>query len=150
MLQNEYRQVNKNSNHITDFSLAKIESATKSHFFSNTIMNLESNFFENADIELNFEQTSNDTYLKNKNITSSINNSSSLLNSFLDFSASKEDLSIETRFEVYEDLTKDRSDRYQYIYPDFSISKSINTETDLKGNLKFKPGLRIILFGSPN
>jgi len=137
MLQNEYRQVNKNSNHITDFSLAKIESATKSHFFSNTIMNLESNFFENADIELNFEQTSNDTYLKNKNITSSINNSSSLLNSFLDFSASKEDLSIETRFEVYEDLTKDRSDRYQYIYPDFSISKSINTETDLKGDLKF-------------
>ena len=38
---------------------------------------------------------------------------------------------------MYEDLTKDRSDRYQYIYPDFSISKSINTETDLKGDLKF-------------
>ncbi len=137
MLQNEYRQVNKNSNHITDFSLAKIGNASKSHFFSNTIMNLESNFFENSDIELNFEQTSNNTYLKNNNITSSINSSSSLLNSFFDFSASKEDLSIETRFEVFEDLTKGRSDRYQYIYPDFSISKSINTETDLKGDLKF-------------
>ena len=78
MLQNEYRQANKNSNHITDFSLAKIGNATKSHFFSNTIMNLESNFFENSDIELNFEQTSNDTYLKNNKITSSINNSSSI------------------------------------------------------------------------
>jgi len=137
MLQNEYRQVNKNSNHISDFSLSRSSSDTKSHLFSNTTMNLESNFFENSDIEFNFEQTSNDTYLKNNKITSSINNSSSLLNSFFDYTASKEDLSIETRFEVYEDLTKDKSDRYQYIYPDFSISKLINTDSNLKGDLRF-------------
>ncbi len=137
MLQNEYRQVNKNSNHITDFSIGKNESATKSHLFSNTMVSLESNLFENSNIEFNIEQTSNDTYLKNNKITSSINNSSSLLNSFIDYSASKEDLSIETRVEVFEDLSKDTSDRYQYIYPDFSISKLINTETDLKGNLRF-------------
>ncbi len=137
MLQNEYRQVNKNSKHITDFSLGKSTNSTKTHLFSNTQMNLESNFFENSDIELNIETTSNDTYLKNNNISSSINNNSSLLNSFFDYSASKEDLSIETRFEVYEDLTKDKSDRYQYIFPDFSISKLINTEKNLKGDLRF-------------
>ena len=137
MLQNEYRQVNKNSKNITDFSLGKTTNSTKTHLFSNTEMSLESNFFENSDIELNIETTSNDTYLKNNNISSSINNNSSLLNSFFDYSASKEDLSIEARLEVYEDLTKDKSDRYQYIFPDFSVSKLINTETNLKGDLRF-------------
>ena len=137
LLQNEYRQVNKNSNHITDFSINKNKSSSKSHLFSNTKMDLELDFFENSDIEFNIEQTSNDTYLKNNKITSSINNSSSLLNSFVDFNASKEDFSITTRFEVFEDLSKDRSDRYQYIYPNFAISKLINTESDMKGELKF-------------
>ena len=137
LLQNEYRQVNKNSNHITDFSIGKKKSATKSHLFSNTKMNLKSDLFENSDIEFNIEKTSHDTYLKNNKITSSINNSVSNLNSFVDFNASKEDLSIYARVEVFEDLSKDKSDRYQYIYPDFKISKLINTESDLKGDLKF-------------
>ena len=76
LLQNEYRQVNKNSNHITDFSINKSKSSTKSHLFSNTKMNLESNLFENSDVEFNIEHTTHDTYLKNNKITSSINNSS--------------------------------------------------------------------------
>ncbi len=136
MLQNEYRQVNKNSKHITDFSVGKNKSATKSHIFSNTKMNLESDLFENSNIEFNFEKTSHDTYLKNNKITSSLNSNVSNLNSFIDFNASKEDLSVYTRVEVFEDLSKDKSDRYQYVYPDFSISKLINTEADLKGDLK--------------
>ena len=37
---------------------------SKSHFFSNTKINFENNFFENANLEINFEQVSNDTYLK--------------------------------------------------------------------------------------
>ena len=49
----------------------------------------------------------------------------------------KKILAYTTRFEVFEDLSKDRSDRYQYIYPDFTITKLINTESDLKGELKF-------------
>ena len=137
VLLNEYRQVNKNSNHISDFSLGKNQSATKSHLFSNTKMNLESNLFENSDIEFNIEKVSHDTYLKNNKIISSVNSSLSNLNSFIDFNASNEDLNIYVRAEVFEDLGKTKSDRYQYVYPDFSITKSINTELDLKGDLKF-------------
>jgi len=137
LLQNEYRQVNKNSNHISDFSINKKKSSTRSHLFSNTKINLESNIFENSDVEFNIEHTTHDTYLKNYKITSSINDNPSLLNSFIDFNASKEDLSIATRFEVFEDLSKGRSDRFQYIYPDFTIAKLIDTELDLKGELKF-------------
>ena len=33
LLQNEYRQVNKNFDHITDFSLKRLDEGTKSHFF---------------------------------------------------------------------------------------------------------------------
>ena len=137
LLQNEYRQVNKNSNHISDFSVGKENSATKSHLFSNTKINLESDLFDNSDIEFHIEKTSHDTYLKNKKITSTLNNSLSNLNSFVDFNASREDLSLYARAEVFEDLGKNKSDRYQYIYPDFSISKLINTETDIKGDLTF-------------
>ena len=137
LLQNEYRQVNKNSNHISDFSINKSKNSSKSHLFSNTTMNLELDFFENSDVEFNIEHVTHDTYLKNYKITSSINNNPSLLNSFVDFNASKEDLSVATRFEVFEDLSKDRSDRYQYIYPNFEVSKLINTESDLKGSLSF-------------
>ena len=137
LLQNEYRQVNKNSNHISDFSVGKDNSATKSHLFSNTKIILESDLFDNSDIEFHIEKTSHDTYLKNKKITSTLNNSLSNLNSFVDFNASREDLSLYARAEVFEDLGKNKSDRYQYIYPDFSISKLINTETDIKGDLTF-------------
>tara|TARA_Y100000590_G_scaffold469470_1_gene657232 strand:+ start:641 stop:3028 length:2388 start_codon:yes stop_codon:yes gene_type:complete len=137
LLQNEYRQANKNSDHISDFSVSKSKSSTKSHLFSNTKMNLETNIFENSDLEFNIEHSTHDTYLKNYKISSSINDNPSLLNSFVDFNASKGDLSIATRFEVFEDLSKNRSDRYQYVYPDFTITKLINTEIDLKGELSF-------------
>ena len=36
LIQNEYRQVEKNTNFITDFSLKKLDKSTKTHFFSNT------------------------------------------------------------------------------------------------------------------
>ena len=37
LVQNEYRQIEKNTKHITDFSFKKTDSSSKSHFFSNTI-----------------------------------------------------------------------------------------------------------------
>ena len=36
---------------------------SKSHFFSNSILNFNNKFFENSDLEINFEQVSNDTYI---------------------------------------------------------------------------------------
>ena len=56
LLQNEYRQENKNSSHITDLSLKKEKNSSKSHFFSKTIANLDLSFFENSEIEVNVEQ----------------------------------------------------------------------------------------------
>ena len=46
MFQNEYRQVNKNSKHIADFSLKAKDSTSKTHFFSNSIAKLQMEMFD--------------------------------------------------------------------------------------------------------
>ena len=68
LLQNEYRHVEKNFNHISDFSLKKLQDGTKSHIFSNSQINLNSSNFLNSNLEINLEKTSNDTYLKNEKL----------------------------------------------------------------------------------
>ena len=47
IFQNEYRQVNKNSSIIADFSLNKKNSSSKSHFFSNSLTKLNLSNFSN-------------------------------------------------------------------------------------------------------
>ena len=137
LIQNEYRQVEKNLKHISDFSLKKLEHSTKSHFFSNTKILLDTTF-ENSEVEINLEKTSNDTYLKSDNITSALNNNQDLLNSYIKYSIDKEDLNFSAEIESYEDLSKEKnSDKYQYILPNFSLSKLIKLGSNLGGNLVY-------------
>ena len=135
LFQNEYRQENKNSSHITDLSIKKSKSESKSHFFSNTLANLEFSFFESSEIEFNVETTSNDNYLKSHKIKSDITNNNSLLNSFLSFKGNNKDLYFEAKVEAYEDLTKENSsDKYQYLLPSFELSKNFNNNFNLETN----------------
>ena len=60
LIQSEYREINKNSDHNLDFSSLD----GKNHFFSKSNKKLQLNSFENSEIYLDLEQTSNDTYLK--------------------------------------------------------------------------------------
>ena len=132
LFQNEFRQENKNSSHISDFSLKKKSGGSKSHFFSNTISNLNFTNFDSGELEVNFETTSNNTYLKSHNIKTEITNNSSLLNSFLSIKANKEDLFLEARVESYEDLTREKSsDKYEYLFPSLELSKSFNNNLNL-------------------
>jgi len=139
LIKNEYRQVEKNTNHISDFSLKKLDLSTKSHFFSNTKLSLENNF-DFSEMEINLEKTSNDTYLKSDNIVSKTrNDNQSLLNSYIKFDASNEDLDIFAEISAYEDLTKEKnSDKFQFILPNFTISKLLNNNSNLDGSLNYK------------
>ena len=140
LIQNEYRQVEKNTKHISDFSLKKLGALSKTHFFSNTKHSLENNF-DFSEIEINLEKTSSDTYLKSDNIKSKTRNSNnlSLLNSYIKFDASSEDLNIFAEISAYEDLTQEKnSDKFQYILPNFSISKLLNNNSNLQGDLNYK------------
>ena len=73
LFQNEYRQVNKNSKHLADFSLKNKDSTSKTHFFSNSITKLNMSLFDISEIEMNLEATSDDNYLKTHNIKSVVN-----------------------------------------------------------------------------
>ena len=140
LIQNEFRQKEKYTSHITDFSLKKFEKSSKSHFFSNTKKKLN-NDFEFSEIEINLEKTSNDTYLKKNNIKTKTrdNSNQSLLNSYVKFNATGDDYKIFSEMSVFEDLSKSKnSDKYQYIFPNFSISKLLKTQKDINGNLNFK------------
>ena len=136
ILQSEYRQANKNSDHIFDTSY-KVDDS-KIHFFSNSIVNLGLSAFDTSKIEFNLQRTSNDTYLKTYNLKSSLINNTSTLNSFLNFDASREDLSVSSSIQVYENLAQTKNDRYEFIFPTFDIIKDINVGYDLGGNLSFK------------
>ncbi len=143
LFQNEYRQVNKNSKHVADFSLKAKDSTSKTHFFSNSIAKLKMEMFDLSEIEMNLETTSEDNYLKTHNIKSAINNNQSLLNSFLVFRGSSRDVDLEAKVEAYEKLTVERSsDKYEYIFPSYKFSKRLpsnfngNYEIISSGNIK--------------
>ncbi len=143
LFQNEYRQVNKNSKHIADFSLKSKDSTSKTHFFSNSLAKIDVEMFDISEIEMNLETTSDNDYLKTHNIKSKVNNNQSLLNSFLIFRGSSRDMDLETKIEAYEDLTVDRSsDKYEYIFPSYKFSKRLpsnfdgNYEIISSGNIK--------------
>ena len=108
---------------------------SKSHFFSNTLANLELSYFENSELEINIETTSNENYLKSHKIKSEITNNNSLLNSFLILRGSNQNTYFEAKMESYEDLTKEKSsDRYQYLLPSFEISKNFKNNLSLISN----------------
>ena len=140
LTQVEFRQIEKDYENNVDFSLKKMDdSYKKSHFFSNSNIDLNLNGFDSASLEINLQNTTSDTYLKTDNIKASQDFSMSSLNSFLNFNAAKEDLNVSIEFQAYEDLTIERdSDKFQYVYPNFSISKTIDTAFNKYGSFNYQ------------
>ena len=135
LLQSEYREVNAEYNHILDLSFMSEKNASnKSHFFSKTTRNFELNNFEDSELNLEIQQTSNDTYLKTYKLKSPIINNSNTLASTLGFNVYREDLSLSAEFYAYEDLAKKESDRFEFIYPSYALAKQLNLDAELSGN----------------
>ncbi len=143
VLQSEYRKIGKKYNHISDFSFYTSEfgnndQTSKSHFFSNTKFSYENGIFQEYDLSLNVEQVSNDTYLKKYKINSPLIESETLMHSFIEFNGYNDDSSLSLSTEVYEDLTKKTSDRYELILPNLNYSKDFKNFFDLQGSLNFQ------------
>jgi len=136
VLQNEYRQKTKNSYTIADFSFTNgINSNlnnkrnTRSHFFTNTKMNLNLEKFITSALEINYEKTSNDNYLKLFNLESPLllqNND--VLESRIQLDLEHSNYDFTTSFEMYETLDGLNSDRYEYVLPSYNFSKMFNLE----------------------
>ena len=135
----EFRQKEKNYDNIIDYSFKETNGQSKSHLFSNSKINLGLDDYDNSSLEINLEGTNNDTYLKTDNIKTSQYYDSSSLNTFVAFNANNEKLDTSIEFQVYENLSADKEhNRYEYIYPNFSISKTLDTAFNEYGSFNYK------------
>ena len=136
MIQNEYRQVNKNSSFVADLGFVKDYKPSNSnkksiaHLFSKFDINLDLPNFETSELRLSLEKVNNDTYLKV--FDSVIPNTKvkpknlDLLTSEILFNLSHENYEFESGIQSFEDLNKSNNDRYQYILPYYNFSRILN------------------------
>lgn len=137
LVQTEFRQINKNSNHIADLSIFNDPKKSKGHFFYDYKKKFSLNNFDKSNLNLKIEKTSSSTYLKNNNLVSSLINNYDFLNSNLNLSLEKENLSINSNLIIYEDLNKSNNDKYEYILPKIDIITKIPNKTKLDGEFSF-------------
>ena len=135
LAQTEYRKETKNSSHIIDISLnndQSISNDTRTHFFSNSNINLENKFLDEGSLFLKVEKISNDNYASIYNLesTSPIIKDTSTLESIIEFSGSRNDFYIDISGEVYEKMNFHNSDKYEFVYPNYSLSKIYNLENN--------------------
>ena len=140
LAQSEYRSVNEKSKHIVDFSLLNEKNhSSKNHFFSNSQKELNTNYFDDAEMSLDLQHSSNDTYLKKYQLQSPLINDVGTLTSTLSFNASKENLSLEADFIMYEKLSDiPDSDKYEYVYPSFNLKKDLYADLLTSGSLSLR------------
>ena len=138
LFQSEFRQKNKKSDHIADLSqFISNDLSSKGHLFYNFKKSYVSENFDDIELNINLEQVSDDTYLKAYKIESPIiNNTSNLINS-VNLSFYNERQTINTDLNIYEDLSKRDSDRYEYV-PNFSFSKAINNNYSFRSRGYYK------------
>ncbi len=142
LLRSEYRKITKNSEHILDFSLNKNENdkknGTKTHFFSESLFDLDLPNLDTSYINLNIQKTSSDNYLKRYSLESqdTIVNEVDVLESSFKFSASKNDFWLDLSFESYETIGKPNSDRYEFIYPFYTLNRIFNLNKPLVESLE--------------
>ena len=135
LLQSEYREINKNSNHILDFSFLKDKNHTKNHFFSKSDIALNLENFDETELKLQLQHVSNDTYLKTHKLKSPIIGNNNVLTSSLEFQSYRDDLAFSTNFHIFEDLSLRNNDRFEFIYPSYTLRKTFDEEIDFDGLL---------------
>ncbi len=143
LLQSEYRKVTKSSSHILDFSINESDAdknkGTKTHFFSKSYFVLDMPDIDESYINLEIQRTSSDNYLKLYSLDTedSIVSEVGVLESVFEFAAMKNDFWLDLTFESYETLGKLSGDRYEFVYPNYTLNKIIDLEKSFVENLEF-------------
>ncbi len=139
LLQTEYRQVTNSSSSISDFGIFNEKNKdSKNHFFYNLDKTLDFDYFDDSSLKLKIEKTSNDTYLRAQKVNSKIINNYGVLENSVNLNMFSDDLFVEADLKVYEDLDKNKSDRYEFILPKIKLVKEIENMTNLDGKFSFE------------
>ena len=143
MFQNEYRQENKNSSFIADFSYikgyqSKVSGSTYSnrnsisHLFSKYDLDLGFKNYTTSKVKFFLEKVNNDTYLKlfenvltvdKKKFENDLKDKNNLT-SGLELTLDKDKYSFTAGITNYENLQKRNNDRYQQVLPYYDYSTS--------------------------
>ena len=134
LLQNEYRQALQNSDILSDFSFLVGDAGTKGHLFYNQLGKMK-----NINYEINLQDVRGDNYLKTHKLidTSPLIENDGLLISSLDLNWNLDNSKLSTSFKIFEDLSRNYHDRFQYIFPDFYYSKNLEIPKEYDGNFNF-------------
>ena len=135
LIHNEYRQENENSSFIADFGVADGYKSTENgeekrinHLFAEFKKKLNLKNFINSDFKLFVQRTNKDTYLKifSDSLAESMikPQNSDILNSGFNFLLEHKNYSMDVGVDVFEDLTKLQSDRYQFVFPYYNYSQN--------------------------
>ena len=153
IIQSEFRKQNKDSFLITDFALLRDYKRSSDNKYKNAnhlFLDYKSqlnipNYLDSA-FEVHIEKVTNDTYLKvfQNNLFDTHTllkpNSLSTMSSNVKFYLDQEDQNLETGLVVYENLGQKNSDRYQYTFPYYDLSKNITSiisDNSIYGSLNF-------------
>ena len=147
MFQNEYRQKNKNSSFIADFSLTtgykSILSNKKnsiSHLFAKFNSDLKLKNFDYSNFYASFQKVTNDTYLKvfdtNLQETQLKPSDSSGLTSEVKIVLNDSKSNFNAGAKIFENLGLSNNDRYQYVLPYYNYERSIKNNFDF-GKINF-------------
>ena len=143
----EYRQVFKNSNLIFDFghtqgyknTSSTKKSGDKSHFFTKFKKRFITDKQTENNLEVSFQHVSDKKYLKLYRINSDlVDYGTETLENFIDFKHydDEDNFSLAFRTSNYRTLKDNYNDKYEYIFPDLSLSKSLFSEKFGNGDLQ--------------
>ena len=135
LLQNEFRQILKDSSVLSEFGFLVGKDGTKAHLFYNRIGSYNSRF----DYELNLQNVKGDNYIKTHNLgeNSLLIQNTDVLQSNINLNWNFDDSDLSTSFKIYEDLSRGYNDRYSIIIPDFTFKRNLQIPQDYNGSFNF-------------
>ncbi len=150
LLLGEYHQAYAKSELIADFGYtkgykrtsAKKQAGDKSHFFSKFTKNFNLKKDSQNELDIVFQDTSNDKYLKLYKLDSIlVDHGTNTLENSIKFSHEENDLFVGFNASVFENLRENYNDKYEYVFPEITLDKNLFSSNkfgslDLQSNFK--------------
>ena len=136
LFQTEFRQVNKNSDHNADFSFFGDDN--DGHIFYEYKKLSNSEKFQENEISVKLQQVSDDNYIKRNKIYSRLNDDLDFLENSINLSLNSDNFFFDFNSTVFENLNKDKNDKYEFIVPKIDFFWDIEDKDSANGDLTFE------------